>query len=66
MIIKRKERCENSTFEKSYPTYNILKEDYFMVVDATESKYRIGIIEFLDVIDEASVESSKRNVNIIS
>lgn len=35
-----------------------------MVVDVSESKYIIGIIEFLDVIDESSVESSKRNVNI--
>ena len=35
-----------------------------MVVDVSENKYKIGIIEFLDVIDEASVESSKRNVNI--
>ena len=30
-----------------------------MVVDVTESKYKIGIIEFLDAIDEASVESSQ-------
>lgn len=50
---------KHSTFEKSDPTYNILKEDYFMVVDITENKYLIGEINFDEPINEYSIESGE-------